>query len=171
MKKFLLYAAAVLGNVLLINWSELWYGAEWFTEWLFGLLTVVLFAFFLQGWKRYSQNGVGLILITGFGLLTINSIFFVQNLPASICSSLLGLLLIPLYTDHRDAVITAWGFVLINIIINIEVQSGITLVLLSLTTGIGAIVGFRFKFLLLKRCFTVLFSLTFLTLLFAFLLF
>ncbi|MEK3889462.1 hypothetical protein [Bacillus sp. FSL K6-3431] len=170
MRKFVVYAVAILGNVLLINWSELWYGAEWFTEWLFGFLTIGLFALFLQGWKRYSPNGVGLILITAFGLLTINSIFFVQNFPASICSLLLGLLLMPLYKNHQDAVLTAWGFVLINILISIEVQSDITMSLLFLTTGIGALVGFRLQFLLLKRCFTVFFSLTALVLLFDFLL-
>lgn len=166
MKGFFVYAVAVLGNVLLMDWSERDYAAQWGTEWLFGLLTVGLFAFFLQGWKRYNSIGGGLIFITALALLTINSIFFVQNFSASICSLLLGLLLIPLYTNHRDAVLTAWVFVLINILISIEVQSVVTMWLLFFTTGIVALFGFRLHFLLLKRCFTVFFSLTAVTLLF-----
>lgn len=160
MKVLIVYALAILGNVLLINWSEQWYGAAWFTEWLFGLCTVGLFALFLKGWKRDNPNGGGLIFITVVTLLTINSIFFVQNLPDAICSLLLGLVLIPLYVDHRDVVLTVWGFVLLNIIMNIEVQSEVTLWLFLLITAIGALVGFRLQFVLLKRCFTVVFLIT-----------
>lgn len=158
MKAFILYAVAALGNVLLINLSERWYGAEWFTEWLFGLLTIGFFALFLQVWERYSKSGSGLVIITAFALLAIDSIFFVQNLPAGICSFLLLLLLIPHYRNHRDAVLTAGGFAFLNILITIEVQSEVTMWLLFWTAGIGALIGFRLRFLLLKGCFTMLFS-------------
>lgn len=166
MKGFIVFALAIIGNVLLINWSEQWYGEEWFTEWLIGLVTVGFYALFLYGWKQYSRNGLGLIFITAFVLLTINSIFFVQIFSASVCSFLLGLILMPLYVKNRDAVVTSWGFVLLNILILTDVPSEVTTWMLFLTTGIASLVGFRFNLLLLKRCFTVLFALTALLLLF-----
>lgn len=165
MKKIGLYAAAVLGNVLLINLSERWYGAAWFTEWLFGLVAAGFFALFLLGWKRYSMSGIGLVIVMSVTLFTIDSIFFVQNLPAGICSFLLGLLLIPYFASHRDAVLTAVGLVFINILINLEVQSEMTMWLVLWTAGVGAIIGFRLSFLLLKVCFTLLFSIAALVLL------
>lgn len=162
MKGFIIFVLAVIGNVLLINWSEQWYG----TEWLIGLVTVGFYALFLYGWKQYSRNGIGLIIITAFVLLTINSIFFVQNLPASVCSLLVGLILIPLFINNRDAVVTSWGFVLLNILLWIEVSSEVTTWMLFITTGIAASIGFRLHLLLLSRCFTILFALTALLLLF-----
>lgn len=164
-ESLIVFALAIIGNVLLINWSEQWYGEEWFTEWLIGLVTVGFYALFLYGWKQYSRNGHGLIFITAFVLLTIDSIFFVQVFSASVCSFSLGLILIPLYVKNRDSVVTSWGFVLLNILILTDVPSEVTTWML-LTTGIAFLVGFRFNLLLLNRCFTVLFALTALLLLF-----
>ncbi|MDN7242832.1 hypothetical protein QWY14_13545 [Planococcus sp. N028] len=159
MRGFILYAGVVLGNFALIKLSERWYGAAWFTEWLFGLLTVGLFALFLKGWKHINASSGGLVFVTALSMLAIDSIFFVQDLPAIICSFLLGLLLIPSYSNHRDGALTAGGFVLANIVINIETESSVTVWLILVMTGIGALIGSRFRYPLLKRCFTVLFSL------------
>lgn len=150
-ESLIVFALAIIGNVLLINWSEQWYGEEWFTEWLIGLVTVGFYALFLYGWKQYSRNGHGLIFITAFVLLTIDSIFFVQVFSASVCSFSLGLILIPLYVKNRDSVVTSWGFVLLNILILTDVPSEVTTWMLFLTTGIAFLVGFRFNLLLLNR--------------------
>jgi hypothetical protein len=159
MRVFVLYTVAVLGNILLINLSERWYGATWFMEWLFGLLTVGIFVLFTQGWKRHPHH-LGLIFITGLGLFTINSIFFIQYLSIGLCSFLLGLWLIPLIGSYRDAVLTAWGFVLLNILSCFEVGSEATLWLFIITTGMLTLIGFYFQYVLLRRFFTVIFSLT-----------
>jgi len=155
MKGYILYAVAILGNVLLIYGSEKWYD----TEWLLGLITVVLFALFLLGWKRFSING-GIIFITAFSLFSINSIFLLQNLPAAICSLMLGIALIPFYANHRDAVLTSGFFVLINILMSIDVRTIVTMWMFVVTGGIASIIGFRLQFILLKRCFIAFFTLT-----------
>jgi hypothetical protein len=166
MRAFILYAAVILGNGLLINLSERWYTAAWYTEWLFGLMTIGVFALFLRGWKSLKPRGGGLVFVTALSMLTINSIFFVQNLPAGICSFLLGLTIIPIYATHRDAALAAGGLVLINILMLLEVPSEVAVWLFFWTAGALALIGFRFRFVLVKRCFTVLFSLAALALLF-----
>lgn len=52
------------------------------------------------------------------------------------------------------------GFVFINLLINIEVDSFATVWMLFITYGVLVLIGFRFHFLWLKRCFIVLFALT-----------
>lgn len=153
MKAILLYAAAILGSHLLYRVSELWYGAEW----IFGLLAVGWFALFLQAWKRIQPGGAGVIVVTVFMLLDIASIFFVQNLPAAICSLMAGCLLIPFFRKHQDVAITSMGFVLLSVLMSIEAGSFTTLWMFLIVHGTLAIIGFRCRFLWLKRCFTVLF--------------
>lgn len=165
MKSFILYVGAILGNVALIVLSDYWYGMAWFTEWLFGLLTIGLFGLFLRGWKRSNPASGGLFIITGVLLLTINSIFFVQNLPAFICTIMLGLLLIPVYRHNRGGVLAAGGLILLNAIILIEVETVVTMWLLFLVTGAFTLAGFRSNFLFLKVSFSVLFWMTSLVLL------
>ncbi|MGI2329091.1 hypothetical protein [Planococcus sp. YIM B11945] len=166
MKEFGLYAAAVAANALLIYLSEIWYGTTWFSEWLLGLLAIGAFALFLQEWKRFSLRGGGFVFITALTLLTINSIFFVQAVPAAIITAGLGLLIIPLYKSKQDVALTAGGFVFINLLIQLEVQSEATMWMIFGTAGILALIGFRKRFLLLRGCFTVMFSMAALVLLF-----
>lgn len=155
MKAILLYAAAIVGSHFLYRASELWYGAEW----IFGLLVAGWFALFLGAWKRIQPGGAGLIVVTAFSLMDILSIFLLQNLPAAICSLLIGLLLVPSFRTYPDVVLTSMGFVLSTILICIEVESATTIWMLFFVYGILAVIGFRCHLRWLKRCFIVLFSL------------
>ncbi|RNF38121.1 hypothetical protein [Planococcus salinus] len=161
MKGFALYGVAVLGGHLLYIASEYQFGAEW----IFGLLTVGWFALFLQGWKRYRPGGSGLILVIAFLLLDINSIFFVQDLLAAVCSLLLGVLLVPFYRSYRDVALASGGFVLMNLLFHAEVESIITMWLFFIAAGVLSLVGFRQRFLWLAGCFSVLFAMAALLLL------
>ena len=155
MKQMLLYAATLLCGGLLTYIGESWFGAEW----LFGLLTVGLFGLFLQGWKHWGRSGGGLVIVTAFMLLGIDSIFFVQYWPAFICSLLLGVLLIPHFRKHRDGVAASMVFVLLNMLISLEfVPNELMLWLIVFATGAAALIGFRYNFLLVKGCCAALFS-------------
>lgn len=129
------------------------------------MLAVGWFALFLQAWKRVQPGGAGLIVVTVFALLDMASIFFVQNLPAAICSLLMGSLLIPFFRKHPDVAMTSMGFVLLSVLMSIEVRSFTTLWMFFIALGALAVIGFRSGFLWLKRCFSVLFALTALVLL------
>ena len=156
MKKFILYAGVLLGTTIFYNLSDhWWYGKEW----VFALLATILFAFFLQGWQRYTPNGAGLVFVTMYILLMFNSILMFQEMKIIFFSLLVGLLLIPLYRRHRDAVLTAWVFVLINIIVYMEFPTELALPIFFLVTGVAALVGMRLQSFLLKRFFTVCFFL------------
>lgn len=157
MKRLLLYMVVVLADFLLYKWSEQQDGGEW----IFALLILCLFALFLHIWKRYSSIGVGLIFITIWSLLMIDSIFYLvlASIVTILFSLMAGLLLIPFYKKHREEVITAWGFVLLNILIQLEYTSEVTLWVTFFITGIGAIIAYYFQLKLVRRCFTVLFLL------------
>lgn len=164
MNKWSLYASTLVGIYLLYELSGQFYGLEW----VFALLTVGLFALFLRGWKRSGANGVALAFITAITLLTINSIFYLLAPPifTFVFTIVLGLTLIPLFNSYRDAISTAWIFVLLNLLINIGFENDKTTVITLFITGTGALVGYYFQFLLLKKCFTFFFFLlAFITLL------
>jgi hypothetical protein len=77
MKQVLVYVMAVVGSSLLYHWSGKWEGKEW----VFALLTLGVYAWSVQGWKRYSSNGFGLVFLTIFMLLNINPIFYLLLPP------------------------------------------------------------------------------------------
>lgn len=157
MKQILLYAVTLLCGGLLTYIGERWYGAEW----VFGLLTVALFGLFLQGWKRWGTSGGGLVIVTAFLLLTLNSIFFVQYWAAFFCSLLMAVLLMPHYHKRRDGVLASVFFVGLNMLIALEfIPSELMLWLIVLATGAGSLIGFRFKFSLVKGSFAMLFSIS-----------
>lgn len=155
MKKFIVYAAAILGSWLLMELAELWFGAEW----IFGLLTAAWYGLFLLAWKRVNPGGAGLIVVSVVLLLNLGSIFFVQYTAIIICSFLMGLMLLSFYRSFRDVVVTSMGFVLCCIAGNVEMEPVITGWILFAVAGILALIGFRNQFLWLKRCFTIVFGL------------
>lgn len=155
MKQTFLYALTLAVGVLLTYLAEFWFG----TEWLFGLLTVGLFALFLQGWKRWGTNGGGLIIVTVFLLISLDSIFFVQYFPAFIASLLMGVLLLPHYHKNRDGIVSSAVFVLLNMLISLEfVPNELMLWLIVLAAGTAAVIGFRFNLNLVRKCFIALFA-------------
>lgn len=157
MSRILLYGGTLLAAGLLPYIASYWFGAEW----LFGIVTVGLFAMFLMGWERWGRSGGGLIIVTVFFLITLNSIFFVQYLPAFICSLLMGILLIPHYRKQPDGVMASMVFTLLNMLIAIEfVPNEWMLWLIVLATGGAALIGFRLNYRLLKFCFGTLFGIS-----------
>lgn len=156
MKKFIMYAGVILGTTIFYNLSGHWWYGE---EWIFALFATILFALFLVGWQRYTPNGAGLVFVTMYVLFMFDSILMLQEMKIIFFSLLVGLLLIPLYRRHRDAVLTAWVFVLINIIVCMEFSFEIELPLYFLVAGVAALVGMRLQSFLLKRFFTVCFFL------------
>lgn len=157
MKQILLYAATLLGGGLLTYIGERWFGVEG----VFGLLTIALFGLFLQGWRRWGRSGVGLVIVTVFLLLTLDSIFFVQYWAMFVCSLLMAVLLLPHYRKHRDGVLASVIFVGLNMLIALEfIPNELMSWLIALATGAASLVGFRFKFPLVKACFAALFSIS-----------
>lgn len=135
MKKFLLYAMAILGDILLYKLSEQSEG----TDWLYALLIAGLFAWSVQGWKRYRTNGFGLFFLTAFGLFMMNSVLYLLSPPITIVlfSLLFGFILIPIYVNYHDEVLTSWWLVLLNILVNLEVPNEVIFWFTLLTSGIG----------------------------------
>ena len=159
MKEFLIYVVAVLGNILLYQLSGQWEGIEW----LFALLILGLFALAIQGWKRYSSRGFGLIFLTAIGLFTINSILYLL-MPVGfiiLFSLLFGLVLMPLYMKYRYPVLASWWIVLFNILMYLEISNDTVLFWFTIiTTGVGALIGFRQQSKLFKYFFTGCFLLS-----------
>lgn len=159
MKKSWIYVLAVLGNSLLYILSEQWEGIEW----LFAVLCLGLFALAIQGWKRYSSRGFGLIFLTAIGLFTINSILYLL-MPVGfilLFSFLFGLVLMPLYMKFRYPVLASWWIVLFNILMYLEISNDTVLFWFTIiTTGIGALIGFRQQSKLFKYFFTGCFLLS-----------
>lgn len=157
MKRIILYAITIVLAGLLVYISELWYDGDK----ILGVLTVAVFALFLLGWKRIGSNEIGLIFVTVFYLVSLDSIFFVQDTPIFISSLVMGLLLIPYLQKHRDAVTASFVFVLLNMLISLEfVTSEVMIWLMVLITGAAALIGFRFSLNLVKICFSILFGLS-----------
>lgn len=158
MKKSWIYVLVVLGNSLLYVLSGQWEGIEW----LFALLILGLFALAIQGWKRYSSRGFGLIFLTAIGLFTINSILYLLMPEGFIIlfSLLFGLVLIPLYMKYRYPVLASWWIVLFNILMYSGITNEVILWFTLLTTGIGALIGFRQQSKLFKYFFTGCFLFT-----------
>lgn len=157
MKRIILYAATLIIAGVLAYISGLWYDGDK----ILGILTVGIFALFVLGWKHTGSNGIGLIFVTVFYLITIDSIFFVQDIPIFIASLVMGLLLIPYLRKHPDAVSASLVFVLLNILISLEfVSSGVMVWLFVLATGAAALIGFRFNLNIVKICFSILFGLS-----------
>lgn len=159
MKEFLIYVVAVLGNILLYQLSGQWEGIEW----LFALLILGLFALAIQGWKRYSSRGFGLFFLTTAGLFTINSILYLL-MPVGfiiLFSLLFGLVLMPLYMKYRYPVLASWWIVLFNILMYLEISNDTVLFWFTIiTTGVGALIGFRQQSKLFKYFFTGCFLLS-----------
>lgn len=153
-KEFIVYAITILGGFMLYVLSGSWFGYEW----VFGLLEVVWYGLFLLVWRRIQPGSAGLILITIFMLLNINSIFFVQYTAMAICSLLMGLLLQPFYRSHQDVVLASAVFVLMNIVASFELGSLVSVWMMFVIAGISALAGFHYRFKWLKRCFTVVFA-------------
>ena len=159
MKEFLIYVVAVLGNILLYQLSGQWEGIEW----LFALLILGLFALAIQGWKRYSSRGFGLIFLTAIGLFTINSILYLlmPTIFIILFSLLFGLVLMPLYMKYRYPVLASWWIVLFNILMYLEISNDTVLFWFTIiTTGVGALIGFRQQSKLFKYFFTGCFLLS-----------
>lgn len=157
MKRIVLYAAAFIIAGVLAYISGLWYDGDK----VLGILTAGFFALFLFGWKRIGSKGIGLVLVTVFYLITLDSILFVQDILIFIGSLVMGLLLLPYLSKYRDGVMASLVFVLLNMLISFEfVTSEVMMWLMVLTTGAAALIGFRFNFNLVKVCFSVLFGLS-----------
>lgn len=157
MKRILLYAATLVIAGILVYISGVWYDGDK----VLGILTVGIFALFLWGWNRTGHYGIGLICVTVFYLISLNSIFFVQDIPIFIGSLVMGLLLIVYLQKHRDALTASLVFVLLNMLITFEfVTSEVMLWLMVFVTGAAALIGFRFSLYLVKICFSILFGLS-----------
>lgn len=153
-KEFIVYVIAISGGFMLYGLSESWFGKEW----IFGLLAVVWYGVFLLVWKRLQRASAGLIVVTVFMLMNINSIFFVQYTAMAICSLLMGLLLVPFYRSHRDVALTSAVFVLMNIVTSFELGSIASIWMVFVIAGFSALAGARYRFSWLKGCFTVIFA-------------
>lgn len=159
MKKSWIYVLVVLGNSLLYVLSGQWEGIEW----LFALLILGLFALAIQGWKRYSSRGFGLFFLTTAGLFTINSILYLlmPTIFIILFSLLFGLVLMPLYMKYRYPVLASWWIVLFNILMYLEISNDTVLFWFTIiTTGVGALIGFRQQSKLFKYFFTGCFLLS-----------
>lgn len=156
MKKVLFYAAILIAAGLLAYLGESFFGAEW----IFGLLTVGLFALFLQGWKRTGKSPVGLVIITVCLLITLDGIFFVQYAATAICSLLMGLFLLPHFPENKDGVAASAFFIFLNIVICfVFVPNELMGWIFVIVTGIAALTGFRYNFPVVRTCFASLFGL------------
>lgn len=157
MKQVLFYAAILIGAGILAYLGETFFGAEW----VFGLLTVALFALFLQGWKRTGRSPVGLVIITVCLLITLDGIFFVQYAATAICSLLMGLFLLPHFYKNKDGVSAAAVFVFLNIMIYfVFVPNELMGWIFVIVTGIAALIGFRYNLPVVRTCFAILFGLS-----------
>lgn len=157
MNQFLLYAATLIVAGVLSYLGERLFGAEW----IFGLLTVGLFALFLESWKRLGKSPLGLVIVTVCLLITLDGIFFVQYAGAAICSLLMGLFLLPHFNGNKDGVTASAAFVFLNILICfVFVPNELMGWLFVIITGVAALIGFRFNFTVVKICFAALFGLT-----------
>ncbi|CEG23742.1 hypothetical protein BN1080_02746 [Planococcus massiliensis] len=161
MKAFIMYAVAVIGGYALSEVSQQWFGREW----IFGLLIVLLFALFLEAWKRVKPGGAGLIFVTIATLLNIGYVFFVQYTAKAICSLFIVILLIRLYKQHKDVVLTAIAFAASYVVLNLETGNFLIAWSLFLISGVATAIGFKYHFRWLKRCFAVVFGISTLLLL------
>lgn len=158
MKKFILYAVAILGSIGLIYGEEM--SGRDDTDWVFAVSTLILFALFLQGWKRWNPSSAGIIAVTAFMLFTISSIHILDAASVLISSFLLGLLLLPYCRKYRDVALTSVGFVLEQLVVYIGLGNDILVWVLFTMNGLLALSGAYFGLKWLRRCFTVLFSLS-----------
>lgn len=154
MKAFMMYAMAILGGYAFSELSQLWFGGEW----IFGILIVAWFALFLQVWERLKPGGAGLILVTLITLLNIGYVFFVQYSMKAIFSFLIGLLLIRFYKGNKDVVLTSLAITLSYIAINAAPGNQSIMWSLFLIGGVSTLIGFRYQFQWLKRCFIAVFG-------------
>lgn len=164
MKGLILTAAAILGSFGLIYAEELAGTND--TDSLLAVSALILFALFLQGWKRWNPGGGGIILVTAFMLLSISSIFHLDYTGVFIWSFLLGLLLIPFYKKYRDAALTSLAFVVEQLVVYTEMGNDAMVWVLFTLNGLIALGGAYFGLKWLKRCFTVLFAMSALFLVF-----
>lgn len=155
MKALVMYTVAIIGGYALSEVSQQWFGMEW----IFGLLAAVWFALFLEVWKRVKPGGAGLILVTVITLLNIGYIFFVQYTAKAICSLLIGLLLIRFYKRHKDVVLTSIAFAVSYMAINLAAGNLAIGWSMFLIGGLATVIGFRYRFQWLKRCFIAVFGL------------
>ncbi len=157
MKQVLLYAATLIAAGVLSYLGESYFGAEW----IFGLLTVGLFALFLQAWKRWGNSSVGLVIITVCLLITLDGIFFVQYAATAVCSLVMGLFLLPHFLKNKDGVTASAIFVFLNILICfVFVPNELMGWIIVTVTGIAALIGFRYNFPVVRICFASLFGLS-----------
>lgn len=163
MKGYIYHGGALLVAGLLTYLSGLWYEGDI----ILGIVAIGFFALFLQGWRRTGTSNIGLVIVTVFYLITLDSIFFVQDIPIFISSLVLGLLLLPFFRKQRDGVAASLVFVLLNMLISLEFMSNELMAwLIAFVTGAAALIGFRYNLTLVKICFAVLFSASALFLLF-----
>ncbi|MGH2318520.1 hypothetical protein ACRC6Q_12160 [Planococcus sp. SE5232] len=118
MKGYVLTAVAMLASIGLIYGEELSGTDD--TDWLFAVSTLIIFALYLQVWKRWNPGGTGIIAVTAFMLFTIGSIFLLDEVSVRIYSFLLGLLLIPFCKKYRDAALTSLAFVAEQLVVYTE---------------------------------------------------
>ncbi|MFP9130486.1 hypothetical protein [Niallia sp. BSM11] len=152
MKKWIFYAVVLFGNILLYQLSNFRPG----TEWIYALLVLILFATSIKGWKKSTSSGLGLIVLIAFSLFMINSILYLL-MPAIftiLFSFLLGLVLIPFYSNHREVIIIAWWMVISNILVTLALPNELVLWFTLVTAGIGVLIGYRIR----SRLFMVFFT-------------
>ncbi|WP_223635553.1 hypothetical protein [Planococcus sp. 4-30] len=118
MKGYVLTAVAMLASIGLIYGEELSGTDD--TDWLFAVSTLIIFALYLQVWKRWNPGGAGIIAVTAFMLFTIGSIFLLDEVSVRIYSFLLGPLLIPFCKKYRDAALTSLAFVAEQLVVYTE---------------------------------------------------
>lgn len=164
MKGFILTAVTILASIGLIYGEEMSGTDD--TDWLFAVSTLILFALYLQGWKRWNPGGAAIIAVTAFMLFTIGSIFLLDEASVLIYSFLLGLLLIPFCKRYRDAALTSLAFVVEQLVVYTEMGNDAMVWVLFTLNGLIALGGAYFGLKWLKRCFTVLFAMSALLLVF-----
>ncbi|WP_298825616.1 hypothetical protein [uncultured Planococcus sp.] len=99
-------------------------------------------------------------------LLAISSIFLLDEVSVRIYSFLLGLLLIPFCKRHRDAALTPLAFVVEQLVVYTEMGNDAIVWVLFTMNGLLALAGAYFGLKWLRRCFTVLFAMSALLLVF-----
>lgn len=107
------YAVPAVAMYFMYYFSQQQYGDEW----LFSSFIVFIFSLFLLLWKLYERHVLGVIAMTGFALMMLNSVLYLTPNEASTIyvTFLTGVLLVLYRKTAPEGIVASLGLVLINI--------------------------------------------------------
>lgn len=118
-------------------------GKQYGQEWLFSSFIVFIFSIFLVLWRQFSQHAVGLIAMTAFTLLMLNSVLYLTpNEAATIyVTFMVGVLLVLYRKASTEGVVASLGLALLNITLHLPfanvIIAAIALAICALLCAIG----------------------------------